>query len=170
LKSKGFSPGRWQKYIFDMLDFEASLNSPKQLMVGINSFGNPPNIEFADAVARRAVRNKIAIGSQGLSMEDAHAYQSGSPCAVDWCRMFREASGKVPLELQTRKQSNPDGGGPVGSMVELLPFAQKLHVQIFEIYVQDWLVAYDPSNPDYSQYHQEYQRAFEAAARIVGAH
>jgi hypothetical protein len=170
LKSKGFTPERWRKYILDMLDYEASLNSPKQLMVGINSFGTPKNIEFADAVARRAVQNKIAIGSQGLSIGDARSDQSGSPCAVDWCRMFREAAGKVPLELQTIKQSNPDGGGNVGSMVDLLPFALRLRTQIFEIYVQDWLVAYDPSNPDYDRYHKDYQQAFEAAAKVVGAH
>jgi hypothetical protein len=170
LKNKGFSPQRWTHYIFDMLDYEASLNSPKQLMVGINSFGNPPNIEFADAVARRAVRDNIAIGSQGLSMDDARRDQSGSPCEVDWCRMFREAAGKVPLELQTVKQSDPELDGRVGSMVDLLPFAKKLNVQIFEIYLQDWLIAYDPGNPDYDRHHKEYQQTFEAAARVVGAH
>jgi hypothetical protein len=170
LKNKGFTPERWTRYIMDMLDYEASLNSPRQLMVGINSFGNPKNIEFADAVARRAVRNKIAIGSQGLSIDDARADQSGTPCAVDWCRMFREAAGKVPLELQTVKQSDPDGSGRVGSMVDLLPFALKLRTQIFEIYVQDWLIAYDPGNPDYDHHHKEYQQAFEAAAKVVGAH
>lgn len=170
LKNKGFTPERWTRYITDMLDYEASLNSPKQLMVGINSFGNPKNIEFADAVARRAVRNKIAIGSQGLSIDDARADQSGTPCSVDWCRMFREAAGKVPLELQTVKQSDPDGSGRVGSMVDLLPFALKLRTQIFEIYIQDWLIAYDPVNPDYDRHHKEYQQAFEAAAKVVGAH
>jgi hypothetical protein len=168
LKNKGFTPERWTKYITDMLDYEASLNSPKQLMVGINSFGNPKNIEFADAVARRAVRNKIAIGSQGLSIDDARADQSGSPCAVDWCRMFREAAGRVPLELQSVKQSDPDGSGRVGSMADLLPFALKLRTQIFEIYIQDWLIAYDPGNPDYDRHHKEYQQALEAAAKVVG--
>jgi len=168
LKSKGFSPGRWTKYIFDMLDYETTLNSPKQLMVGINSFGNPPDIGFADVVARRAVRDKIAIGSQGLTIEDARADEAGRACDVDWCHMFREAAGKVPLELQTRKQSEPDGSGRMGSMVDLLPFAQKLRVQIFEIYVQDWMVAYDPGNPDYERHHKEYQQAFEAEARVVG--
>jgi hypothetical protein len=170
LKSKGFSPQRWTRYIFEMLDYEASLNSPKQLMVGINSFGNPPDLSFADAVARHAAQRGIGIGSQGLSIEDARADQSGAHCAVDWCRNFREAGGKVPLELQTVKQSDPDGGGRVGSMVDLLPFAQKLHAQILEIYLQDWLVAYDPGNPDYERHHKEYQQAFEAAARVVGGH
>jgi hypothetical protein len=170
LKSKGFTPERWRKYLFDMLDYEGSLNSPKQLMVGINKLAGPPDYELPDAVARRAVQNKIAIGSQGFSVNDISANQSGSPCAVDWCHVFRDAAGKVPLELQTVKQTNPDGAGPVGSMVELLPFAEKLHAQIFEIYVQDWLVAYDPSDPDYAQHHQAYQQAFEAAAKVVGGH
>jgi hypothetical protein len=170
MKSKGFTPERWKRYLFDMLDYEASLNSPKQLMVGINSLPGPQNFDLPDSVARRAIHNKIAIGSQGLSIEDARADQAGSPCAVDWCHMFREATGKVPLELQTVKQSNPDGSGRVGSMVEILPFALKLRVQIFEIYVQDWMVAYDPSDPDYDRYHKDYQQAFEAAAKVVGAH
>jgi len=169
LKDKGFTPERWRRYLFDMLDYEGSLNSPKQLMVGINWFGNPPNPEFPDAVARRAVPNKIAIGSQGFSIEDARAEQSGSPCAVDWCHVFKDASGKVPLELQTVKPSNPDGGS-VGSMTELLPFALRLHTQIFEIYIQDWLVAYDPEDPNYGRHHQEYQQAYEAAAKVVGGH
>jgi hypothetical protein len=170
LKSKGFTPERWIKYISDMLDYEASLNSPKQLMVGINSLPGPQNFEVPDAIARRAIKDHIAIGSQGLSVEDARADQAGSACAVDWCHMFREASGKVPLELQSVKQSAPDGSGRVGSLVDILPFALKLHTQIFEIYAQDWLVAYDPSNPDYEQHHKEYQQAFESAARVVGAH
>ncbi len=171
MKSKGFTPERWKRYLFDMLDYEASLNSPKQLMVGINALPGPErSMDLPDAVARRAAQDKIAIGSQGLSVDDARADQSGSPCAVDWCRIFREAAGKVPLELQSVKQSDPEGSGRVGSMIDLLPFALKLRTQIFEIYVQDWLVAYDPSNPDYERHHKEYQQAFEAAAKVVGAH
>ena len=171
MKSKGFTPERWKRYLFDMLDYEGSLNSPKQLMVGINALPGPNrDFDLPDAVARRAIQNKIAIGSQGLSVEDARADQSGSPCAVDWCHNFREAAGKVPLELQTVKQTDPNGNGRVGSMVDILPFALRLKTQIFEIYAQDWLVAYDPSDPNYDRHHKEYQQAFEAAAKVVGGH
>jgi hypothetical protein len=168
LKAKGFTAQVWRKYIFDMLDYEASLGSSKPMMVGINTFGQPPDYEFADEVARRAVQDKIAIGSQGFSMHDAEADAAGSPCAVDWCRIFREAGGKVALELQSVKQSNPEKEGRVGSMVDLLPFGLKLRTQIFEIYAQDWLIAYDPEDANYARYHEEYQRAFEAAAKVVG--
>lgn len=168
LKKKGFTPGVWQKYILEMLDYEKSLKFPKQLMVGINTFGQPPDLSFADAVAERAIDNGIAIGSQGLSEADMRNHESGEPCAVDWCRNFEKARGKVPLELQTLKASNPDRGGRIGSMVDLLPFALKMGTQIFEIYPEDWFVAYDPSSPEYAQYHQEYQRAYEAAAKVLG--
>jgi hypothetical protein len=83
LKRHGFSPGTWRKYVLEMLDYERSLNSPKQLMVGINTFGEPPDLGFADAVAERAMNNGIAFGSQSLSEEDARNEESGSPCAVD---------------------------------------------------------------------------------------
>lgn len=168
LKRHGFSPGVWRKYIFDMLDYEKSLNSPKQLMVGINSFGQPEDLGFADAVAERAARNGIAFGSQSLSVEDEQNEERGSPCAVDWCRNFHRAQGKVALELQTRKASNPDRSGIIGSMVDLLPFALRMRTQIIEIYPEDWYVAYDPSSPDYEQHHLEYQKAYESAAKVLG--
>ena len=168
LKEKGFSPGVWRKYIIDMLDYEKSLNSPKQLMVGINTFGHPPDLDFANAVADRAIEHGIAIGSQGLSMEDMRNDESNSPCAANWCRNFRRAQGKVALELQSIKASNPDRSGPVGSMVDLIPFALKMKTQILEIYPVDWFVAYDSENPNYGRYHEEYQKAYEAAAKVLG--
>jgi hypothetical protein len=168
LKRHGFSPGVWRKYIVDMLDYEKSLNSPKQLMVGINSFGQPEDLGFADAVAERAARNGIAFGSQSLSVDDEENEQRGRPCAVDWCRNFHRWQGKVALELQTRKASNPDHSGIIGSMVELVPFALRMKTQILEIYPEDWYVAYDPSSPEYEQHHEEYQRAYEAAAKVLG--
>jgi hypothetical protein len=168
LRDHGFSPGVWRKYILEMLDYEKTLNSAKQLMVGINSFGQPEDLGFADAVAERAARNGIAFGSQSLTMEDERNEEHGSPCAVDWCRNFHRFQGKVALELQTRKDSDPSGSGIVGSMVDLLPFALRMKTQILEIYPEDWYVAYDPSAPDYEQYHQQYQQAYEAAAKVLG--
>jgi hypothetical protein len=165
----GLNSGMWTKYILSMLDFQKSLNSPKTLMVGINTFPGPnQDVEFPTAVARRAIQNGMAIGNQGWSMEDAHNDQAGQPCVADWCRLVREAAGKVAIELQPFKQSVPDGSGRMGSMVDLFPFAFRLKAQIFEIYLQDFYVAYNPTWPDYAQYHQQYQQAFEAAARVVG--
>jgi hypothetical protein len=168
LMDHGFSKATWRKYLFDMLDYEKSLNSPKQLAVGLNAFGNPPDLAFTAEIAEHAVQDGIAIGNQGLTSEDVHNDAAGRPCMADWCRIFRKYQGKTPLVLQTGGASHPDGTAPQGSVTEMLPFALSQHVQIFEFYVDDFLVAYDPSYPDYARYHDEYQKAYAAAARVLG--
>ena len=168
MRDQGFSDNTWKKYIFDMLDYEKSLNSPKQLAVGLNAYGEPPKLDFAAAVAERAVQNGIAIGNQGLSADDPRDDAAGKPCMADWCRVFRQARGKVPLILQTLGPTHPDHSGDVGSLVDMLPFAVNQRVQIFEIYLQDWLVAYDQYEPGYPQHHEEYRRVLEEAAKTLG--
>jgi hypothetical protein len=168
LTEHGFSKGTWRKYLFEMLDYEKSLHSPKQLGVGLNAFGDPPDLHFTAEVAEHAVQNGMAIGNQGLTVEDARNDAAGRACLADWCRIFRRFRGKVPLVLQTGGVSHPDGSEPAGSMVDMLPFALSQHVQIFELYVDDLLVAYDPSDPNYARHHDEYQRVYESAASVLG--
>jgi len=168
LMDHGFSKATWRKYLFDMLDYERSLHSPKQLAVGLNAFGNPEDLDFTAEVAEHAVQNGIAIGNQGLTVEDVHNDAAGRACMADWCRIFRRFRGKAPLVLQTGGASHPDGSAPAGSMTEMLPFALSQHVQIFEFYVDDFLVAYDPSDRNYARYHEEYRKVYESAARILG--
>jgi hypothetical protein len=167
LKDHGFSEAIWQKYLFAMLDYEKSLNSSKQLAVGLNEFGNPPNLNFTAAIAERAIQDGIAIGNQGLTVEDVRNDRAGRACMADWCRLFRGARGKVPLVLQTGGATHPDHSDP-GSMLDILPFALGFHVQILELYVEDWLVAYDPTDPNYAHYHDEYRKVYESAAQSLG--
>jgi hypothetical protein len=168
MRDQGFSDETWKKYIFDMLDYEKSLNSPKQLAVGLNAYGEPPKLDFSAAVAEHAARDGIAIGNQGLSADDPRNDAVGKPCMADWCRVFRQARGKVPLVLQTLGPTKPDHSGDVGSLVDMLPFAVNQRVQIFEIYLQDWLVAYDQYTPGYPEHHEEYRRVLEDAAKVLG--
>jgi hypothetical protein len=169
LRRHGMSDRVWREYILDMLDYESSLNSPKLLMVGVNAYGNPPDMSLPQAIAARAAERGIAIGSQGLQASDIQADAAGSSCAVNWCHIFRQYSGKVPLELQAVAPSHPDGSGP-GSMVDLLPLGLRNHAQIFEILLPDWLIAYDPNFPGFDEHHVAYQHAFEAAANVLGGH
>ncbi|HTS35852.1 MAG TPA: hypothetical protein VMH04_09285 [Candidatus Solibacter sp.] len=168
MRDQGFSDSTWQKYIFDMLDFQKGLNSPKQLAVGINAYGEPPHLDFAAAVAARAAQDGIAIGNQGLTASDPRNDADGKPCMANWCKIFREHRTKVPLVLQTGHPTEPDRSGEIGSLVDMLPFAVEQKVQIFELYPQDWLVAYDQYNPAYPRHHEEYQKVIEDAAKILG--
>jgi hypothetical protein len=43
-----------------------------------------------------------------------------------------------------------------------------MHAQIFELYPQDWLIAYDRDAPNNKRAGAEYQKALEDAAKVVG--
>ena len=161
----GLNNRRWLDYLFEMMDYEKTLDSPKQILVSL--MGQEPGMSVE--VAAHAAKNGLAIGIQGLAADDMHNYKAGRPCKGNWCEMWNRYKGEVPLELQSLTKSEPDGSG-TGSLVDLLPFALSLHTQIIEIYIPDWLVAYDPSDPGYPRYHTEYQQALEKAADVVGGH
>jgi hypothetical protein len=155
LKGWGLTISSWTTYLTGMLNYEGSLHSQVQLMVGITPMsGNA----VPDAVARAAVPLNIGIGSQGLESSDVNNCAGST---ADWCNLFNTYAGKVPLELQTLAQSCPDGSCATGSLATLLPFATANHVTILEIYYQDWLVAYDSN---YRGYFPSYQAVLQNAA------
>jgi hypothetical protein len=75
----------------------------------------------------------------------------------------------VPLEIQTINSSDPaNTPGGVGSLTVLLPFASSLGATVFEIYVQDWQVAFDPTSPNYLRYGAGYRKVFNDTAAALG--
>lgn len=167
LAEYGYSKAVWRKYLFDMLDIEKGLNSPKLITVGLNPM-DPPDLEFAASIAQHAVEDGIAIGNQGLSANDVRNYNAGRPCNAGWCDLFKKYRGKVPLVLQTWQYNllSQEDIGPTIS--EALPLAVSLHAQIIEIAVKYWAAAYEPADRDYPAHHQEYQKALEDAAKVLG--
>jgi hypothetical protein len=153
----GLSAQSWEQYLALMLNYEGSLDSPIQLMLGLTPMGNPKRT-VPDFAAPVAVQNSIGIGSQGLEAADVNNC-SGS--TADWCLLFNQFFGLVPLELQTIDRSCPSGGCTTGSLVDLIPFAVNNHATVLEIYYQDWLTGYDP---DYPGYFPAYQSILQAAA------
>jgi hypothetical protein len=159
MKQWGWTETTWINYLNSMLNYEASLKSPKQLMLGVvgtNLMRNVPQAAAATAVAAH-----IGFGSQGLEAVDVTNYPN---CTSDWCNLFNQYAGRVPLELQTIAQSDPTGAGATGSLVTLIPFGISHHASVFEIYYQDWLLAFDPAYPGYSQYGSAYAQVLSQAA------
>jgi hypothetical protein len=162
----GYTVSSWDaNYIQPMLQYEASLHSPKQLMVGVTSMGNGSGSQNADFAAQVAAPLGIGIGSQGWQQSD----MSNPPatCSSDWCNLFA-LYPKVPHQLQTYGLSCPpaDSGctgaqAQTGSLVSLLPFAVANHATIIELYFKDWLTGFDPNSPGYSS---TYATAIENAA------
>jgi hypothetical protein len=169
----------WNAYLQAMVEFEGSLNSPKPLFVSITPVqtnGVAPNA-VPDFLAPIAVAHGVGFGNQGLQYSDV---QNAPKCGGDWCALFGQYAGQVPLELQTFGQSCPAGAGQctgtsptaklsnaTGSLVPLVPFAVQHKVTTLEIYYQDWLIAYDPSNADYATYGASYRSALEAASQSL---
>jgi hypothetical protein len=159
----GWSAASWLNYLNSMLNYEAILHSPKQLMLGVVGTDLFPSSDVAQEVAT-GVAGHIGFGSQGLQAIDLTNYPN---CTSDWCNLFNQYVGQgVPLELQTIAPSDPTDSGvtATGSLVQLIPFAVSHHADILEIYYQDWLIAYDPNYPGNSQYGAAYAQVIQAAA------
>jgi len=168
---------QWENYITEMTQFQKGLQTQiiaaggraVQLMAALNQYGNPVQYSVADFEATNAKSLGFGFGSQGLSASDINNYDAGQPCASDWCNAFENGYGLVPLELQTIAASDPtDAPGGTGTLAKLLPFALGLHAQIFEVYIQDLQVAYDPTSPNFAQFSQTYQSVFQQTASKIG--
>jgi hypothetical protein len=174
----------WSPYNQRMLDFMGSLHSAKQLMVGLNNFDGKPDL--GAAVAAKAAQLGIGFGMQGLAANDVTSVAQHQPCRdADWCTLFQRYAGKVPLEVQTLAASNPAGGqvkpgipgtGPgsslsmlTGPLPPLLTTALAVHTQIFELYADDCLIAFDPDWAGYAKYHAVYAAAIQSTAAVVGS-
>ncbi len=155
----GWTDTTWTNYVNAMLNYESTLKSPKQMGVGIDSVDT---ITMPESEAATAVSLKFGFGNQGFELSDITNYPH---CSSDWCALFDQYTGSVPLELQTIALSDPMNAPPVGSLVTLLPFAVSHHATVFEIYTYDWLLAFDPNYPGYSTYGAAYAAAFKAAAQ-----
>lgn len=155
----GWTDTTWINYVNAMLNYEATLKSPKQMMLGIDSVDN---IIMPESESATGVSLHIGFGNQGMQASDIANYPH---CSADWCSLFDQYTGSVPLELQTIALSNPENLPPVGSLVTLLPFAVSHHVTILEIYCYDWLLAFDPNYPGYSTYGAAYATTFKAVAQ-----
>jgi hypothetical protein len=151
----GYSVSSWDSnYLQPMLQYEGSLQSPKQLMVGVTSMGSNSGSQNADFAAHVAAPLGIGIGSQGWQLSDM-SNPPGS-CSSDWCNLFT-LYPSVPHQLQTYGLSCPPSDSActgaqaaTGSLLVLLPFAVANHATIIELYYRDWLTGFDPSFPGYS--------------------
>lgn len=158
----GWTDATWEAYVDTMVDYEVSLNSPKQLMIGLDVVDT---YAMADIEAANAVPLHVALGNEGLEQSDITDYPI---CSADWCNLWAlytvKGKAEVPLELQTIAASSPEGDPPVGSLTTILPFAVEHGATIMEIYTDDWLQAFDPNYPNYSTYGASYAAAIKAAA------
>ena len=143
--------GTWEPYIAMMSGFEKSQNPSFLIMNSLNSLDTNPGPTLPVFEAKTAFDNGFGFGSNGWQASDIQASANGGVgCTSDWCQLFNQYTGEVPLELQTATPSDPSGGGTTGSLVPLIPTAVQNHATILELSLSDLLTAFDPSyNPQF---------------------
>jgi hypothetical protein len=169
----------WGNYVQRFLAFEHSLGSPKPFITALNKID--PSNRIPDAAAATSAADGIGVGFNGYNVAQANDYiHDPAACFDNWCRLFQQYDSRVPTELQTVGVSDPTGQNQTGSLTQWLPLAiQTKQAQIFEIYIQDWLVAEDPqlltkinsreaAIGQVTNYQSAYQRALANAAHVVG--
>ena len=143
----GVTAATWESYLSTMLGAEAATSSPKQLMVSLDAVGTPATA-VPDYVAAAARGLQIGFGPQALSVSDVN---NCATATADWCNLFHNYEYQVPLEVQTVGPSCAPGEtcsgnqAAAGPLPALLSYAAENHSNIFEIYYEDWLLAYDPA-------------------------
>ncbi|MFI5412403.1 MAG: hypothetical protein ACHQX1_00755 [Candidatus Micrarchaeales archaeon] len=160
----GFNDTVWENYLYLMMDYEKTLMPKYFSMIAIKA---PPdavnNFTYFNAISAHAVSDSISIGSQGFQISDGN----GEHCSNGWCNIFMQNLGKVPFELQTLLKTCPDNSCQTGSLVNLMPIALSNNTQVLEIYWQDFDIIYNPTNPNYTQYHSIYQSTLQNASYII---
>jgi hypothetical protein len=137
-------------WLIPMLNWEGSLNSQKQLMVGVTPMPTTgvSSTYLADTVTPVAVANHVGFGTQGLEASDVN---NCAGATADWCSLFQTYNYLVPLEVQTLFNSCPPGltctglQQMTGPLPQLLQTAAANHADILELYWNDWLIALDPA-------------------------
>lgn len=172
--------GQWPAYVSEMISFVASLHASVQLNVSFNDYANYP---AADRIAAADAAAGLGFGFSGLQSSDVSAQAAHQVCGqtgANWCALYDQYAGKMPLFVQTLQASYPGPGvsgvtpqiqrqmEATGPLPPLLSMALALNTQIFELYAQDWLLAFDPSYPGYDRYHVATAQALGSAAQVVG--
>jgi hypothetical protein len=171
----GSPSDNWNTYLQTMVQFEKTLNAPFPLLVSITPITDV-GTEVDDFIAPIAVANGMSFGNQGLQTSDMTNYPN---CGGDWCNLF-QLNPQIK-ELQTLGQSCPQGlnqcsgmQGGTGPLPPLLAFATgqgsptvQYPANDLELYYQDWLIAYDPTNSDNGTYGAAYASAFQSASEFA---
>ena len=158
-------PTTWENWISTMYTYEKSVlpSPPIQLMQSLNPLQGDSSV-LPQFEASNAVQNGFGFGSNGWQASDIAASASNGVCTANWCALFDQYAGQVPLELQTLTPSDPtDPTNLVGNLVQLIPTAVQHHATILELSLQDVELAFDPNyqnqNPTLAPFAAAYSTA-----------
>ena len=176
--SAGYSYNTWNAHVARIINNMGSQPTDKQIMVSLPQVPGGPTVYTVSNLAA-AVAEAKGVGFSFESMGDANVASATSTPAscnpnaaiatLHWCQAYTTYAGKVPLAAQpiTATTTTTTVTMDIG---KLLQYGLANHIQIFELYPEEWLQANSPTWPGFDPTKQAaYQAALQAASQIVGA-
>jgi uncharacterized repeat protein (TIGR03803 family) len=157
--SYGLTQASWQSYVDSILAVQSPLLGSVPVQVALNCYGTPcPLVNpfgFPENVAALAAQYGMGIGKESLQESDVTAWNAGLPCDANWCELFQQTPGEYH-NLQFSEPTCADGACPVGSPIQLLPFAATLDADVVEMLAStDLTIAYGPVPGPYTLAYQQ---------------
>ena len=174
----GYSYSAWNAHEARIITAMGSQATDKQIVVSLpNVSGGPTVYDVANMGAAAAVAKHVGLSFESLGLSNvATPTSTPAPCNpqaqiinLHWCQAYLNYAGQVPLAAQPITATSNTSAATM-DIAKLLQYALANHIQILELYPEEWLQASSPTSPGFVPAKQaEYQRALSAAALTLGA-
>lgn len=179
----GYSYDVWNQHEANIITAMGSQSTDKQIIASLpNVSGGPSIYSVSNLGAAVAVPLKVGLSFENLGTSNvAAANYPPAPCDpqativnLHWCQAYTTYVGQVPLAMQpitsTDNTATQQSYGITMDISNLLQYALKNNIQIFELYPQEWLQADSPTWSGFVMANQaKYQQALQQASQTLGA-
>ncbi len=174
----GYSYSNWNAHEARIITAMGSQPTDKQIMASLPSVAGGPNVYDASNMgAAVAVANHVGFSFENLGVSNVATLDSTpAPCDpqanlsnLHWCQAYTTYPGQVPFAAQPITATTSTATATM-DIAKLLQYATANHIQILELYPEEWLQADSPTSPGFvAASHAEYQQALSNAALTFGA-
>jgi hypothetical protein len=147
-----YSETGYINYVTTMTQWITAQHPTMTILQDLHAPGATPDYTYPDQEAALAVVNQEGFGTNGWQKSDITNFAANQPCDANWCVEFAQYTGTtysgtpITLSLQTGTYSDPTGASQIGSLVNLVPFAQQNGANNLELYLADLGLAFDQGN------------------------
>jgi hypothetical protein len=177
-----YSYATWNQHEANIINAMGSQPTDKQIMVSLpQAPGGPADShDAANKAAAVALVKKVGFSFESLGVDSVvSASVTPGPCntnsnssSLHWCQAYTKYFGQVPLAVQpiTATTSTTNPNAKTMDITVLLQYGLDNHIQIFELYPEEWLSADSPTWPSFDASKQaQYKAALQATAATLGA-
>lgn len=174
----GFTYNTWTSHVARIVTAMGSQPTDKQVMASLPTVSGGPNVyDASNVAAAAAVAKHVGLSFENLGVSNvATPTSTPAPCNpqaqlanLHWCQAYTTHVGQVPFAAQPITATSSTSQATM-DIAKLLQYALANHIQILELYPEEWLQASSPGSPGFVPARQaEYQQALQAAALVLGA-